>query len=147
MVEMKNSSAYSLIEVVIVMSLLSILCGLATLNYTELQNPADNASRAMLAYFKAVQGKAMATTSTYTLSPLGNAAIRATFSTSCSSVTQNEDLSLRFKLPDGALLGNLSWQVCYNSRGLANNSVDIPVNDSRVSRTLRVTLGGGLKLE
>lgn len=139
--------AYSLIELIVALALFSVLCGFAVINLTELQNPADNAGRAMYAYFKAVQGKAMATTSTYTVWPISSTEIRATFAVSCSSANQVIDTDLRFVLPSGAHMGNLDWQLCYNSRGLANSSADISVNDSRVNRVLRLALGGGIKLE
>ncbi|NMC64342.1 MAG: type II secretion system protein [SAR324 cluster bacterium] len=142
-----RETAYSLIELLVALSLFSVLCSLAVIDYTELQNPADNAGRAMYAYFKTVQGKSMATTSTYTVWPVSSTEIRATSAASCSSAEQLIDAELRFVLPSGAHIGNLDWQICYNSRGLANNSADISVNDSRVSRVLRLALGGGVKLE
>ncbi len=142
-----SQRGYSLIEVVVVASLIAVLTGLAALNFKELESPATSAGRAMFSYFKTVQGKAMATTSTYTVSAVSSTEIRATSATACSSEDQTEDLQLRFRLPDGAHLVQTDWATCYNSRGLANNSVDLSIQDSATTKILHLVLGGGIKLE
>lgn len=142
-----SQAGYSLIEVLVVASLVSILMSIAALNFRELESPADSAGRALLAYFKSVQGKAMATTSTYTVHAVSPTEIRAVSASACSSAEQVEDAQLRFRLPSGARLVNTDWITCYNSRGLANNSIDISVRDSTVTKVIHLVLGGGIKLE
>jgi hypothetical protein len=39
------------------------------------------------------------------------------------------------------------WSLCYNSRGLSNNSANITVSNGTTSKTVQVVLGGGVQIQ
>ena len=140
-----NPKGFTLIEMVVVIALMSILIGTASINLLEFNDPAKNAASATLGFLKRARGKALNTTSAYTVKPASSYALKTTIGTSCTA-TQTDDTSLVMDLPDGASLGATNWSICYSSRGLSDTSIDISLSDSRKSYTVQVLLGGGLRI-
>ena len=143
----KQERGFSIIEILTVISILAGLFLITSLNYRDLNSAAQSGSRELFSYLKTVQGKAMATTSTITVFPQTSRRLTAQSATSCSSAQRVEDRRLALELPPGASLSSTNWSICFNSRGLADNSVDIMIADERVTKALHVGLGGGIKLE
>lgn len=149
---MKSSQGFSLLELLVVLTLASVLMAMATLNMRRLVDPAITASAELTGHFKKIRAKALTTTRAYTIVALNNRKVIARYSDSCSTPTasQVEENSLAYTLPTGASLGNTNWTVCYTSRGLSNLSANIVVNDDTghgsASRTVQVVMGGGVRV-
>jgi type IV fimbrial biogenesis protein FimT len=140
-------SGFTLLEVLMVLSITTVLMGIAVFNFRALENPADNGAALVAGYLRKARAKAMASTSAYTISPSTSTILVATSGTTCNATTQTSDPEMNLELPSGATFAAVGWSLCYGSRGIANNSVDIQVSDASTSRVVQAVLGGGVKIQ
>jgi Tfp pilus assembly protein FimT len=127
------------------MALTTILLGIATLNYRQLQAPAVDAASQLTGFLRESRSKALASTLAYTVMPASATRVITRYGTSCSAATQTNDPALVLALPSGASMSSTNWSICYNPRGLANASANIVVSDKYVSKTVQIVLGGGVR--
>jgi prepilin-type N-terminal cleavage/methylation domain-containing protein len=137
---------FSLFELVIVVAIISIFLGTAGLEMMKLENKAQNGANELSGFLKRTRAKALATTNAYTITPLSGSSLKTSYATSCSDTNLTDDVDLTLSLPSGAAMTNTSWSICYSTRGLSNTSVDIPISDTEGTATVRVVLGGGIKI-
>jgi len=148
----------TLVELLVVMSILAIAAAVGVLNLRPLADPLQDAVTQAEGYLKQVRAKAMATTSAYRV-VLGSTGLRAWYAPSCRAANFTEDAALRLDLPEGVRL-EARWAqsgqdfapsdwVCFTSRGLLLGSQsEEPLLEFRDGKgrvkTLRVMLGGGV---
>ncbi|MCB0330272.1 MAG: prepilin-type N-terminal cleavage/methylation domain-containing protein [Bdellovibrionales bacterium] len=143
---MKSIGGYTLIELLVAMSLAGILSGIATVNFVEMSNPSLSAASNISTYLKQARARALATTSAYTLTATNTETIVATYGSTCSAV-QTPDPELTLQL-EKASLTSISWTICFNSRGFPDSNVIIPVVDIYSSQnTVEVLLGGAIRIQ
>ncbi len=135
----------SLLEVLSAMGLFAVLSGAALANYRALENPALTGASALAAFFKETRAKAMAATLAYTIKPSSNSRIVTTSGKTCAAA-QSADAGQTLDLPRGAFLGSVDWSVCYDTRGIADTSVDITVADGEGTHVVQAALGGGVRI-
>ena len=143
---MHSERGFTLTEVLVAMSLAAILSGMAALNLMELSDPAYSAASEISGYLKRVRAKALATTSAYTISASTTDTLIATFGNTCAGAQTDEpELTLVLENAD---LTDVSWELCFTSRGFPNANVLIPVVDSYSgNRTVEVLLGGSIRVQ
>ena len=141
-----SERAFTLLELLAVISISSILLGLASLNYRALENPVENGAEALMGFIKKTRAKALSATLAYTIKPLTPNKIITTYGTTCSSGTQTADPTFTITLPGSDYMTDTNWSVCYGTRGLANASADITVTDGVTSKVVEVVLGGGTRI-
>jgi prepilin-type N-terminal cleavage/methylation domain-containing protein len=141
----RNQRGYSLLELLVVISLVGVIMGTATIAMKDFSNRAGNGAAELVAFLKRSRSKAMVSTLAYTVTPVSSSVIKTTYGASCTAA-QTDDTSMRLTLPSGAALTNTSWSVCYSTRGLANQSYDLVVSDQNGSKTVRIVMGGGVKV-
>ena len=140
----ESAAGYSIFELLATMTLGTILTGIAVFNFVALRDSADNGAAELTGFFKKARAKALATTMAYTVQPQTATRVIATIGTSCSAA-QAADPEMILDLPTGATLSTLGWAVCYNTRGYADDSLNIVVSDTKGTQTVQVVLGGAVR--
>ena len=140
-----REKGFSLLELVITMSILTILMSMAVFNFHDLEQPATNGASELMGFLKKTRAKALATTLAYTAKPNDNSQVITTYGTTCSAA-QQVDTSLTLTLPNHAHLTDTEWMVCYSTRGLANSSIDIAISGSDGTKVVQVVLGGAIRI-
>lgn len=137
-----------MIEMLATLALIGILSGIALYHLKDLDDPLDNSTTQLIAFFKQVRVRAISTTSAYVVQPSSQGYIQGSYSDRCSDADTDRviDNSVFFKFPAGARLYDTDWSVCFGPRGLPDSNLRIPIADSgsRV-RWIEVFLGGGVK--
>ncbi len=142
-----NEQGFSITELVVVMSLFTIFTSFAVSNLRALDNPLQDSSSEMLGFFKQVRARAVSTTNAYIVEPAGDGHVVTRYAASCSSTTTTADPQLTVVLPESVALTDISWSVCFNSRGFADDNITVSLQDAYFdSKAVEVYLGGGARL-
>ena len=137
-----------MVELLVVFALTSIMLGIAVSNLKELNSSSRDAASEIVGFLKEVRAKAIATTRAYTITASGTETLVARYASVCSDASPTLDTTLRLDLPAGTNLTNTAWTLCYNSRGLADDAITIPVQDAQaLSETVEVVLGGAARIQ
>lgn len=140
-------AAFTLLELLVALSLFAIMLGIAIPNLKDLNNPLRNGTAALTSFLKEVRGKAISSTSAYRITPVSTTRIVTSFATNCSSETFIDDPSTVLELEAGARLNATSWVLCFNPRGLADDNEEIVIRDQHGdAKVVKVYLGGGAKI-
>lgn len=147
MTRKKAERGITLVELVMAVSLMSVVMGIAVANIKNFQDPLQSGADQMAAYFRQVRARGMSATLAYTVGPTSNRNLSASYSNKCSDATKTLDSSQDTSLPSGATLSDTTWTVCFNSRGLpdANLVVTLQDVDGR-TKDVEVYLGGAVKV-
>ncbi len=139
---------FSLVELLVVLSLTSILLGFGVYGVHQLVNPAISASEELVTLLKVVRSKAISNTVAYKLEPSGSNRLVASYRAECVSTDPwKSDGQLTLNLPSGAYLSSNSWVVCYDTRGFPDANVVFDVRESGgKKKTIEIYLGGGLSV-
>lgn len=157
----KSNSGLSIIEVVVVVGLIGFLAAIAAPAITFGTHPLRDTSNRIAANFKLARAKAMSKTSAYRIRPLSVEQLIIEQANNCNATTWTtasefvaEDLT--FDSPtevvaaqvDGSGVTNTGWQLCFNSRGRADMTLELTLRDMNTNqqRTLEIFLGGNADL-
>jgi len=143
----ENCSGFTLIEVLVTLSLAFILSMIAIMNLKELDNPLTNGSAQLASFFKQVRSRAVSSTLAYTIYPSTSDRIETRFAERCSDGTTTDDDTLVLDLPTGASLTDTDWTLCYSARGLPDGTLEVEVYDGEGQyKTVEVFLGGAVRV-
>lgn len=152
---------YSLPEVLVTLSLTSIVTAIAVLNFDGLLNKAEIASDELVSLYKVVRSRAISNTQAYLLEAESPTRVKISRRASCSVDDELadpwvEDVSLSQDLPNGAVLvlddfdgdGNTElWEVCLSSRGFPDSNLEFSINDNDgETRVVEIFLGGSVEV-
>lgn len=171
------NAGMSLIEILVVVALTAMLAAITAPAVTFGNNPLRDSSNRISASFKWARARAMASTSGVRIrgisatefvmerarncaTPAGNDADGNPNWTNISDQVRkngqlvNEDLSfdtpaqLTAVTEDGTAATPTTWDICFNSRGIANKTVVLTMQDTNTNqqRTMTVFLGGTVDL-
>lgn len=140
-------SGFSILELLTVTSLGVILSGVAVLDLRKFDDPLQNSAAQISSLMKQARAQAISSTSAYTVHPTSANHLVSERGTSCSDASPVNDPHLALELPSGAALSDTTWTVCFNSRGMPDGNIDIPLQDvGGESRTVEVLLGGAVRI-
>lgn len=138
----------SIIELLVVMFLIAVLSKSAISNLAVVKNPLQDGTTQVLGLLKEVRAKSISTTSAYTLSADSSTRLSAEYANTCEATSWTADNKLQLDLPTGVHLTDTSWSVCFTSRGLANDSPTISLENSQgESKIVEVFLGGAVRIQ
>ena len=143
---MGKQSGFTLIEMLLVLGIMTILSGIAVLNVRKFNNASANAANEIASLVKRGRAYAMTSTTTIKIAPISSTAIQATSASTCAATTRTTINELGLSLPSGANLLASDWSICFTSRGLSQESLNIGINDRSITRTVQVVLGGGIRV-
>ncbi|NJM68130.1 MAG: prepilin-type N-terminal cleavage/methylation domain-containing protein [Acaryochloris sp. RU_4_1] len=165
-----NSKAgFSLIEVLVVIALTAMLAAFAAPAITFGNNPLKDSSNRIAASFKLARAKAMAQTSAVRIQPVSATEFVMERAARCSDTTWTnisdrvekngqfvyEDLSFdtpaqltAVKVNSSAVTPVTNWNLCFNSRGIADKTVELTLKDMNTNkqRTMEIFVGGTVNL-
>ena len=141
-----DQSGFSFLESLSVLALVSIVSLIAVSNVNKMDDPLTSATAEMQSFIKRVRARAISTTSAYIIIPSNTGSIITKYSDSCSSSTLTDDPQLQMDLPRSTALSDITWSVCFNSRGLSDSNISILLGDTDGrTRTLEIFLGGAVR--
>lgn len=144
---MRGQCGVSLVELLAVMAILGVIVGTAGLYLKPMEAPLNTGAEGLDALFRQARARGMATTSAYRVSPEGPGRIRAEYAESCLGTTWTTDPRVALELPEQVSLADLTWSVCFSSRGIAdtNEVVTLTHPDFGTAR-VEVMLGGTTRI-
>ncbi len=142
--QFSSDQGFSLIEMIATCMIIGIVSMIAINRLQDLDNPVLNATSEMTGFFKQVRARAISTTSAYKISATSNTEIITEYGETCADIDTADDKMI-LELPNGASMTTNDWEICYNSRGLPDDNIQITVTGASGTRTLEVYLGGAVK--
>ena len=143
---MKQADGFTLLETMAVLGIMTILMSMALLNLSKFNLNSSNAANEIASLIKNARAYGMTSTVTVLVKPVSTSKITVTTASTCGATTRTTVPELSLTLPNGATLSSTAWSLCYTSRGLSKESVNIAVSDRSLLKTVQVTLGGGIRV-
>jgi prepilin-type N-terminal cleavage/methylation domain-containing protein len=138
-----NASGITLIEVLVVVTIIGLGVGAAAFYLAPLETPLHTGTVLLEGFFRQVRRQAMATTSAYRVVPVGSERVIAQRASSCLATTWVEDPKVNLRLPDGVDMSDSTWNVCFSSRGISTNNVTVTLTHADLGqKQVEVLIGG-----
>lgn len=129
------------------LALIGILMGLAAANIKGMENPLADASFQVSHFMRLARSRAISQTISIRIEPASSTELIAFSAESCDDdmdLIENFDLTL----PEGAVLADTDWEVCFTQRGLSDtNLLFVLQNQKGKERSIEIALGGGVRIE
>lgn len=136
----------TLLEALIVMSLIGISSGIAVSNLRKLNTASQNAAANVTSYVKQVRARAISSTLAYKIRPSTSTKLISETAANCNAVTWTADNRNSLKLPTGTSVVDTTWDICFNSRGFPDGNLDIKVRETNGTlRKVEIMLGGATR--
>ena len=140
---MNGQRGMTLIELLATLAVLAIALGVMAMNLLPVASPVDTSTALLEGIFREARLNAIATMSSYRVTPSGTNRIVGEKGASCSATTWTADASLATALPTGVTMSPTSWSVCFSSRGISTNNVIVTLAHTTYgSRRVEVLFGG-----
>ena len=142
---LQNSKGFSFIELAVVLGLGSVLLGTAALNVRVLDSPVLNAQAATMGFMKQVRARAVATTNAYRVSALSPTVIMTRYGDNCADNSMTIEPQTILELPATVTMTNITWDVCFDTRGMADQSIEISLQSAEGKiKSVEVFAGGAI---
>lgn len=140
-------SGFTLTEMLVAISLMSILMAIGVYNMRNLNRPLTTTSAEVSALFKQARAKAIGTTSAYFVTAANDEQIVTSQGTNCADGTPTLDAALSLDLPLGVRMTNTAWQVCFSAKGISDSNVVVELKspENELSE-VEVFLGGAIRI-
>lgn len=143
MSKIHGQEGLSLVEALVVLTIAGLAIGATSLYLAPAEAPLITGTTILEGTFRQARLKAIATTSAYRVKPILNYRMIAETAVSCASTTWTEDPEMRVILPDKVTLDDVTWSVCFSSRGVSSDNVTIGLSHPHFgSKQIEVLLGG-----
>lgn len=143
----KTEYGFTIFELLVAVSIVAILMGIVIFDIRGLQRKSVDAGDLVKGFVKQVRTRAVSSTLAYKVLPSSTTQIIAQFATTCSAGSWSNDPLLILNIPDDVELTDTSWEVCFNSRGIANSNITIPLQDEEgETTTVEIMLGGSTRI-
>ncbi|MFN8391685.1 MAG: type II secretion system protein [Bdellovibrionota bacterium] len=137
----------TLVEMLVVFAIVGILSSSAISNLAQIKNPLKDGISQALGFVKEVRAKALSTTSAYTVRPSTTGRLVTTTGKTCSDAAP-ATAGLSLDLPSGAALTDITWSICFNSRGLTEGASSFSIqNADGETETIEIFLGGAARIQ
>lgn len=145
-------AGFTLVEVLIVISIMGILFMIAAPSFRGLSNDLENASAETAGFLRQARTKAITTTSAYRVIFESTTHLRVEHARRCDDTTWTADAGVQLYLREGAQLDGTGLTagdvlMCYNSRGIADASPMLVVRDQQgFEYKIETFLGGAVRV-
>ena len=138
-----NEAGITLLEMLVVLAIIGISVGAATLNLAPLGSPLQAGTSLVEGFMRQARLNAIATTSAYRVRPTSIYKLGAETADSCTASSWTTDNSMKLDLPAEVELDSTAWSVCFSSRGISAGNVVIGLHhDTFGDIDVEVLLGG-----
>jgi prepilin-type N-terminal cleavage/methylation domain-containing protein len=138
-----SEAGITLLEVLVVLAIIGISVGAATLNLEPLESPLQAGTTLLEGFLRQARLNAIATTSAYRVSPTSATELGAETADSCAASTWTTDTTMNLDMPSEVEFDSTSWSVCFSSRGISAGNVVIGLHhDTFGDVDVEVLLGG-----
>ena len=142
-----SEAGLTLLEVMVVVAILGLGVGIASLRLQPLETPLQSSATLVEGFFREARLKAIATTSAYRVLPSTSSRLMAQTADSCGASTWTTVVGMNLDLASGVTLSSTAWSVCFGSRGISNDNVSVKLlHDPLGSTTIEVLLGGTTRI-
>ncbi len=147
-VKTKKQKGFTLIELLVVLALSAILFSIGIVNFKEFNKPLRNDVASLNGFLKKIRLKAISHTQSYKIKNTGTKNIQILYGDNCSSLSWSVDEKESFELSSVVSFTETDWEVCINSRGLPQASLEINLVDNlgEIAK-LNLMLGGATDIE
>jgi prepilin-type N-terminal cleavage/methylation domain-containing protein len=144
----KNAeSGFSILELIVTVSLGAILTGLAVVSVTGLNNPARHGAVAIASFLESARSQAISSTGIILVKATNTATIQGYHVQACDDPDPVADSELLMVLPNNYSMTDITWEVCFTARGFAAESTIVPISDTHgQDRNIQVYIGGGIRV-
>lgn len=143
----RQETGFSLLELMVALSLTGILCGVSISQLRNMNNDLAISTNQVSAMIKLARSRAIATTSPYVVRPLGAFSMAGYQAESCDDVAPVLDTKIQMSLPTGVSFASTDWQICFTSRGIASEDVSFNIlKEGGPSKEIEVMLGGAVRV-
>ncbi len=140
-----DQKGITLLELLTVLTVLSIMVAVAIPNIKVLDDPLKNATSSSLIFLQLARAKAISRTQYARVYPAFNNQIITAFGSDCDSAT-DIDPSVQYNFPQGASLSSTLWSVCFTPRGFSQTNTSFEINNlAERASVVEVSLGGGAR--
>ena len=137
-----REAGLTLLEVLVVVAILGLALGIASVNLRPLGTPLQAGTALLEGYFRQARVRAIASTSACRAVPEGLTRVVTQCATSCSDTGWTTESTLQLTLPEHVAFETANWSVCFSSRGIATQNVTIALEHGNGSAKVEVLLGG-----
>jgi len=144
--ESGKSAGATLPELLVVVAIVGLVAGAATLYLKPMEAPVHSASMMVEGLVKQARAKSMSTTSSYRLRPFTKTQLVVEYAANCSEEAWTLDPRMDLDLPTGVTMSATDWSVCFNSRGTASENVVLVLeHPDHASQELEILMGGAVR--
>lgn len=121
----------------------------AAANLRLLGNPVQGGASRLVEFFQQARTRAISSGSAQTVYPESDSRVLLRASKHCDDLAGPAAPASKMDIPPGAFMPDTGWTVCFGSRGLPTNAVDVRIKDagSPVALSVKVLLGGAVRVQ
>jgi len=136
----------TLVEVLVVVVLIAVALGVSFVYFNGLAAPVQTAGELVEGMLQHTRSRAMVTTTPHRLRPIDSTTLVVESGASCSSGPWTLEPDLQLDLPDGVVVSDTTWDVCFVTRGASTTNQIITLNHpEQGSQQIEVLLGGAVE--
>ena len=144
---MHRQAGVTLVELLAAMSIMGIALGTFALYLTPMEGGLNGGVTATEGFVRQARATAMATTSAWRVSPDSKNTLAVERASSCSSGSWTLDPDLHVELPKDVEFSDTGWEVCFGSRGTADDNIIIELKMAgRGKKQIEVLRGGTTRI-
>jgi prepilin-type N-terminal cleavage/methylation domain-containing protein len=140
----REQGGMSLLELLVVLTILGLLVGIAPLFLKPLEQPLRTGGQLLEGQIRATRARAAATMTVHRVRPTAPGALTVETSTSCSSGTWTPEPDLALGLPRDVTLTDTTWTLCFGTRGTTATGQTIVLSHPEQGTLALEVLVGGL---
>ena len=140
-----RSSGIGMVELAITVAMLSVLLCVGFANIQAFYGSVDGSTDKLLHFIKSVREEAMSSSKSLKVVAKSTNTLSVSRANTCGSTDWSSVSELELRLDTGVVFQTDKWEICYNSRGVADVSFDIVLSDEfGRTNTVEVLLGGSV---
>lgn len=146
-VKLTTQQGFTLLELLITFAMVASMLGIVAVLLPEMVNPAQNGAAQVAGFIKKARARAISTTSYLKVTPASTNGLSAERVSSCAAGSGDQDTRMNLELPQGVVLTNISWSICFNPRGFSDIDTTIPLEDIYDGeQQVEVFIGGAVRI-
>lgn len=140
-----SARGVTLPELLVVLAILALTLVASVAAFGSLLAPVRRGAELVESLLLQARARAMVTTSAQRVHPADAGTLVVEHAASCASETWTPEPELGVDLPRGVRLAEIDWSVCFDSRGIASDNIELTVTDGERRSHLEILAGGAVR--